>query len=278
MEMRYIISGILLVVPIPVDFLLFWGTRWFYGGLILSLLLISLPVLLKFLEDNKKQKFIESEWLEYVRGLVEGVRAGLAIPQCILNLKDKDFGYLTENTRKLANQVEWGIPVNDALQTFAKDTKNKVVKRSVAILIEAERSGGRMVDVLESVVNSVVSINMLKEERKSSTYTQVVQGYIVFFIFIGIMLVLEVKLLPMIQGMISGMSGGLSGVGLLEGAGEAQISLDFKRIFLSLITIQGIFAGLMIGKFSEGSIKYGIKHSIGLVVISLLIVLTISPP
>ena len=135
-----------------------------------------------------------------------------------------------------------------------------------------------MVEVLESVVNSVVSINILKEERKSSIFSQIVQGYIVFFIFIAIMLVMEVKLVPMIQGMIQGMQGGLSGAGIIEGTGEANVNLNFKRIFLSLIIIQGFFAGLMIGKFSEGSIKYGVKHSVALIVISLLIILTVAPP
>ena len=216
--------------------------------------------------------------MEYIRALVDGVRSGLPITQSIINLKDKDFGYLTEHTIKLAHQIEWGIPVTDAFNTFARDTKNKVIRRSVNILIQAEKSGGQMVEVLESVVNSVVSVNVLKEERKSSTFSQIVQGYIVFFIFIGIMLVLEVKLVPMIQGMVQGMQGGLSGVGFIEGAGEANVDLNFKRIFLSLIMVQGLFAGLMIGKFSEGSIKYGIKHSVGIIVISLLIVLTVSPP
>lgn len=278
MEIRYVISGILFATLLPINFILLFGTRWFYSGLILSLVLVALPLFLKFLNDNKKQKLIEVEWLEYVRALVDGVRSGLPITQSVINLRDKDFGYLTKHTKKLANQVEWGIPITDAFNIFARDTNNKVIKRSVGILMEAERSGGEIVDVLESVVNSVVSINILKEERKSSTYSQIVQGYIVFFIFIGIMLVLEVKLMPMIQGMVQNLQGGLSGVGMLEGVGESEINLDFKKIFLSLILIQGLFAGLMIGKFSEGSIKYGVKHSAALIVISLLIVLTVAPP
>ena len=278
MEIRYIISGALFATLVPINFILLYGTRWFYAGLIISLALTGLPAFLKFLNDNKKQKLIEIEWLEYIRALVDGVRSGLPITQSIINLKDKDFGYLTENTRKLANQIEWGIPIANAFLTFAKDTKNKIIKRSVNVLLQAEKSGGEMVEVLESVVNSVVSINILKEERKSSTFSQIVQGYVVFFIFIAIMLVMEVKLVPMIHNMTQGMQGGLSGAGLVEGTGEANVSLNFKRIFLSLIIIQGFFAGLMIGKFSEGSIKYGIKHSVALIVISLLIILTIAPP
>ena len=42
-----------------------------------------------------------------------------------------------------------------------------------------------------------------------------------------------------------------------------------------MILIQGFFSGLMIGKFSEGSIKYGVKHSLALVVVALLIITTV---
>jgi len=210
---------------------------------------------------------------------VESVKSGVPIPQSILNLRDRDFGALTNHVKKLAYQIEWGIPVKDGLNIFARDTDNKVIRRSVAIIIQAEESGGRMDDILGSVSDSVVSIERLKDERRSSTYSQIVQGYIVFFIFIGVMLMLEVKLMPMIQDMIKGLTGGVSGAGFFE-AGEAAVGseLNFKRIFLSLIVIQGVFAGLLIGKFSEGKIKYGVKHSFALVVIALLIILTVAPP
>ncbi len=270
--------GIFLFL-ISVDFSLFFGTRWFWSLLLLSFVLGGTPGYLIYLRETKRQKQIEIEFLEFVRSLVEGVKSGIPIPQSILNLRDKDLGDLSNHVKKLAYQIEWGIPVKDGLRIFARDTDNKVIRRSVAIITQAEESGGRMDDILESVADSVVSIERLKEERRSSTYSQIVQGYIVFFIFIGVMLMLEVKLMPMIQEMIKGITGGVSGAGFFEGGGEsAPVQLNFKRIFLSLIVIQGLFAGLLIGKFSEGKIKYGIKHSLALVVIALLIILTVAPP
>ncbi|MBI5803076.1 type II secretion system F family protein [Candidatus Pacearchaeota archaeon] len=276
---EFLIGIIAFLVLISVDFALFFGTRWFWSLLLLSFVFGGLPGYLMYLRENKRQKEIEIEFLEFIRSLVEGVKSGVPIPQSISNLRDKDFGALTNHVKKLAYQIEWGIPVKDALNIFARDTDNKVIKRSVAIITQATESGGRMDDILESVAESVVSIERLKEERKSSTYSQIVQGYIVFFIFIGVMLMLEVKLMPMIQDMIKGLTGGISGGGFFE-AGEtaAGSNLNFKRMFLSLIVIQGVFAGLLIGKFSEGKIKYGIKHSFALVVIALLIILTVAPP
>mgnify|MGYP001578350197 CR=1 FL=1 len=264
---------------ISVDFALFFNTRWFWSLLLSSFVLGCLPGYLLYLRENKRQKQIEIEFLEFIRALVEGVKSGIPIPQSILNLRDKDFGDLTKYVKKLAYQIEWGIPVKEGFGIFARDTDNKVIRRSVAIIIQAEESGGRMDDILESVADSVVSIERLKDERRSSTYSQIVQGYVVFFIFIGVMLMLEVKLMPMIQEMINGIAGGASGAGFFEaGVEAAPAQLNFKRIFLSLIVVQGVFAGLLIGKFSEGKIKYGIKHSFALVVIALLIILTVAPP
>ncbi len=264
---------------VSVDFALFFKTRWFWSLLLLSFVLGGLPTYLLYLKENKRQKEVEVEFLEFIRALVESVKSGIPIPQSILNLKDKDFGALTRYVKKLAYQIEWGIPVKEGLRIFARETDNKIIRRSVAIIIQAEESGGRMDDILEGVADSVVSIERLKDERKNSTYSQVVQGYIVFFIFIGVMLMLEVKLMPMIQDMLKGLTGGVSGGEFFE-SGEAATGtkLNFKRIFLSLIVVQGVFAGLLIGKFSEGKIKYGIKHSFALVVIALLLILTVAPP
>lgn len=280
MRKEYLIGIGLFFVFIILDFTILYNTRWFWSVLLFSFVLGGLPAFLTFLNENKRQKQVEVQFLEFIRGLEESVKTGIPIPQSILNLKNKDFGALNPYIQKLANQIEWGIPVQDALFIFARDTNNRVIKRSIGIITQAEESGGRMDDILRSVVESVVNIQRLKDERKSSTYSQIVQGYMVFFIFIGVMLLLEVKLMPMIQDMMKGMaSGGVSGAGFFEAGGAAKpAELDFKRIFLSLIVVQGVFAGLLIGKFSEGSIKYGIKHSAALVVIALLIVLTVAPP
>ena len=133
-----------------------------------------------------------------------------------------------------------------------------------------------MDEVLESVTTSVQSVKELKDERKSNAFSQTVQGYIVFYIFVIIMLMLQVKFLPKIQEMSSQVTG--SGLGVFGTGGGAPTNLNMKIILLELITVQGVFAGLMIGKFSEGKARYGIKHSVILVVTSLLVILTVSPP
>ena len=157
-----------------------------------------------------------------------------------------------------------------ALVTFSLDTNNKVIKRSISIIVEAEQSGGDISDILSSVVDSVINVKKMKEERKASVFSQMVQGYVVFYVFIGVMLILQLWLFPKLGNLSGTIQSGLSGfTGLFSVSGNV---FDLDTTFFGLIMIQGFFAGIMIGKFSEGTLKNGLLHSLILMISAALIV------
>lgn len=276
---KYFIGVILAIAILLFDFYLFLilgNKRWLFSLIILALTVGWIQFWIDLYNENKRQKEIELQFLEFIRNLVSNVRSGVSIPKSVINTAYEDYGALSNYTKKLARQVEWGIPIHKALITFANDTNNKVIKRSVSIIIEADESGGDIADILESVATSVINIKKMREERRSSVFSQIVQGYIVFFVFIGIMLVLQVWLFPKISniGATEGISTVLGGVteNQIIGKGET-INLDF--IFFSMLLIQGFFAGIMIGKFSEGTLKQGLIHSLILMTSAALIIFTV---
>jgi flagellar protein FlaJ len=146
---------------------------------------------------------------------------------------------------------------------FAREAKSPTINRAIGLIAQAERAGGKIETVLESVALSVNQIETIKKERKASISNLVTQGYIIFIVFIVIMLVLEIKILPLITG-----------IATPEGTGAPQTSsMDpdaLSKPILYLLIIQSLFAGLVIGKLSEGSIFNGIKHSFILVALTLL--------
>ncbi len=275
-QLRHLLGFVLGIVVFAIDFILFYKplTRWFQPLIVIGFLLIGMPYILDFFKENKRQKEIELKFLEFVRNIVGTVKAGVPIPRAILQVSKEDYGALTQYVRKLARHIEWGIPTHTALITFSNDTNNKVIKRSVAIVIEAEKSGGNMEDVLQAVSNSVVEIKKIKEERKASVYSQIVQGYLVFFVFIIIMMVLQVKLLPPLQN-ISNLTIVGFGETFKNVSGQPGSLNNLDNTFLFLILIQGFFVGVMIGKFSEGNLKFGLKHSLILMVLGYLIISTV---
>ena len=85
---------------------------------------------------------------------------------------------------------------------------------------------------------------------------------------------MKVYMIPKL-GSIGGELGqglGTIGVGASVSSGGA---LNFGPIFIATIVVQGLFAGLMLGKFSEGDYTSGIKHSLIMVIGGYLLITTI---
>jgi flagellar protein FlaJ len=266
------ISGLLLIIKVS-----FFDMTTFYFVLGIAVVVAGLPFFTNLLLEARREKSVDSMFLEFSRDLVEGVKAGTPISKSIINLKGKDYGSLNPYIEKLANQISLGIPVKDALETFSKDVKSPVISRAVSLIKEAEIAGGKIESILESVAFSVAQIEKLKKERKAAVYSLTVQGYIIFMIFILIMLVMEFKIIPILSNLGSiGLSGNLGQIGAsgMDATNNAAAGLspsDFAKPFLILLLTQGFFAGLIVGKISEGTVKGGLKHSFILVALAWLL-------
>lgn len=246
----------------------------------ISLAVVGLPFIYSLTIESKQEEEINSMFLEFSRNLAESVTTGTPISKSIVNMKKRNYGVLSRHIVKLANQIELGIPVGKALENFSSDIGSNVIDRAVGLIREAERAGGEIDYILDSVAKSISEIDKLKKERQAAVYNLVVEGYIIFFIFIGIMLVMQFKILPLVadigsvsaltSGDIGGLQSGLSNQ--VEEDPEEQVDLveSIGRSFLYLLIAQGLFTGLVIGKISEGKVKRGIKHSAILVIAAFL--------
>ena len=228
------------------------------------------PFVILSIAENKNQREKEDMFLEFSRTLVESVDSGTPISKSIINMKSKKFGALSPHVEKLANQIELGIPLQQALETFAYDTESKTIIRSITLIREADKTGGNINNILQSVAQSVSETEKLRAERRAGISSIVMEGYIIFFIFIIIMIIMEFWLLPM-TAEISNISGIGDFSGASAGAEKNNIDMsEFSIAFLSLLITQGLFAGLIIGKLAEGNLKAGIKHSFIMVAMAIL--------
>jgi len=271
-----IIGIIVALIIIILSFIFLRESDIFYFLLGISFVIAGLPFFISLIVESSASREKEEMFLEFSRNLVESVKAGTPISRSILNIRSKDYGSLSPYIQKLANQISLGIPVKTSLETFARDIKSQTITRAVTIISESEKAGGRIEDVLDSVAKSVAQIEKLRKERSAAMYNLIVQGYIIFLIFIVIMLVMQFKILPIASGLgetfgeaEAGDYGGTFG-GLLGMGGEKATPEQLARPFLVLLIVQGFFAGLVIGKLSEGKIQAGLKHSFILILLAVL--------
>ena len=136
--------------------------------------------------------------------------------------------------------------------------------------MESHKFGGKLIETFEALSGTAIEVERLRAERKLFLNSQIITGYIIFFVFLAVIIGLEKYLVPSF-GQVSAQSlTSLSGTGA---ASQANLQKEYGEIFRNLILMQGLFAGLTVGKMSEGAVVSGIKHSIFMMVTGILVFL-----
>ncbi len=294
MGIRHKIGIILGIFILIVDIIYLSDAPIFVPLIILAVTVAWAQFWIDFFVRRARQKELEKRFPDFVRNLVGAIKSGMPLGEAIEHIAKTDYGSLNYFIKRLANQISWGIPVHRALVSFANGTKNTVIKRAISTVIEAERAGGNIEDVLETVTESVINIKNMRESRKAAIHSQVIQSYIIFFVFLAVMIVIQNFLIPYMMGIEQEVLPGLgeAGVGVIRlGMGNIvrKVSLDFSSlpglvtslrswltslngIFLMLALMEGFFAGVIIGKLAEGELRAGLKHSLILMTIAFFII------
>lgn len=218
-------------------------------NLVAVVVVLGIPLLVKYSEYSRVKK-IESLFPKFMRDITENIKTGMTLPQAIRSASANQYDILTLYVRDMSAKISWGIPFETVLTDFADKVGSDSMRRTVNTVIEAHRSGGTMETVMEAVVESLHELEKIRKERSASIYSQMINGYLIYIVFLGVMVGMSAFLIPTFQ------------------FGEIQGDLPaiFSELFRNLIIIQGFFAGIAIGKMAEGNISAGIKHSLVLVI------------
>ncbi|MEM7825428.1 MAG: type II secretion system F family protein [Candidatus Aenigmatarchaeota archaeon] len=260
-EILILTSSLLSIFLIFLDFLFFSSIpEVFQVILIIATGFLFSPIIFLKYTEHKKIKQLEGIFPVFLRDFAESVRSGMTLPQALKSVSYNDYKTLSPYVKKMAAQVDWGINVDKVLQNFAKESKSKLIRRIVSSVVETHRFGGNLTDTLEALCNTAFEIEKLREERKLYLQSQMVTGYLVFFLFLAIIIIMQRFLIPVLsQPKIP-----------FEQKYEEKLSESYRILFQNLIIIQGFFAGLIVGKMSEGALAAGIKHSLFMIFAGIL--------
>lgn len=257
-----IMNSILVGSILAVNFLLLRESPTLFPSInIIAMFIFVFPiVLIRYGEYNRK-KNVEELFPIFLRDFVESIRGGMTVPSALKAITRNDYKSLDPYVKKMSAQLDWGIPVERVLMNFAKESESKLIKRIISSVRESHRFGGNLADTLEALSNTAVEIERLRAERKLYLNSQMITGYIVFFVFLAVMIGLEKFLIPSLTEVSTG----------LEAETPDTFGAEFHEIFRNLILIQGLFAGLSTGKMAEGSVIAGLKHSMIMMFLGFLV-------
>ncbi len=225
---------------------------------VVSAVIAFVPFLIRWYGTFNRRKNVENYFPIFLRDFIEAVRSGMTLPQSFRHVSVNDYGPLGDYVRKMSAQLDWGIPINKVLLNFSKDTKSKLIGRIVSTVIESHNVGGNLTDTFEALSRTTAEVDKLRRERVLYLQSQLITGYIVFFVFLAVIIGLQLFLTPSLTSLPTGALGAAGTTGAEATARASQ----YNEIYRNLILIQGLFAGLAVGKMSEGTMVAGIKHSL----------------
>ena len=241
-------------------------TFYFIGAAV-----VAIPsIVIKYFE-NKRVKDMEKNFPIFLQDFVETIRGGMSLPQAFKTISVNQYGPLTPLVRKMSAQLDWGIPVETVLLNFAKETHSRLISRIVSTVMESHKFGGKLLETFEALSGSAIEVERLRAERRLFLNSQIVTGYIIFFVFLAVIIGLEKYLVPSLgqvstQSLTRISSGG-------PAISQANLAKEYSSLFRNLILMQGLFAGLTVGKMSEGAIVAGVKHSAFMMVAGIIVFL-----
>lgn len=223
----------------------------------------------------KRIKQIESRLPDFLRDVAEAGRFGMTLAEAIVVASSGRYGALTPEIKKMAAQIEWGVPANEALRLFAERVKTPLVQRMTSIIMKASDAGGNVADVLTMVAHDARE-TMLTETEKSivmSTYVSVI--YISFFVFIATIVILTASFLPQMELAGSQLKEATEKIGTAQMGSVSGIDVTIipsvEFAFLLATLAHAVGDGIMAGVLQKGSVAIGLRHSFIMLLVAFLI-------
>ena len=225
------------------------------------MIFIGVPAFFIYYLDNKKRYAIDRNLPYLLREIATAQRTGMALPRAVAEASKRDYGPLGPELKKLAAKLTWGIPFNRAMLSFRDAVSTPLSKQATLLIIEAERSGGQLEQIFEAARSHVQELLNIKEDRIGQIRPYIYIVYAAFLILSGVVVILFYTFFFAFADPAASTT-------------NFQIDVDvplYRILFLHLILIEAIFAGLIAGKMIEGRSISGLHHSAILIGIGWLI-------
>ncbi len=236
--------------------------------IVFTVYLVVIPLMIFHEYKKRREDRIQSLIPDFLKKLASTNETGMTLRDSIKLMTRSDIG-LSKEIKKIWNDIEWGLAINEALVRFANRVRTHLVSRSVTLLTKANESSGDIGEVLNVAARDVAAEQELRNERRTNMFIYVVIIYISFLVFIGIIYIISTTFLSeMVKAGEKVSASGGTGVPLSLSREKLDV---YNRMFFHGALIQGFCSGLIAGVMGEGNALSGLKHSVIMITIGYLL-------
>jgi len=225
---------------------------------------------------QKNVKQIERRLPEFLRDVAEAGRFGMTLAEAIVVASSGRYGKLTPEIKKMAAQIDWGVPATEALRLFATRVDTPMVNRVVSIIVKSSDAGGDVADVLAMVSHDAKETQLTEDERRIAMSTYIAVIYISFLVFLVTIWILNVTFLPKIRESGTQLEAQIEQTGtagqiespLAGNIDEVILGLQVAFFFAAIVHAMG--DGILAGVLDAGKVANGLRHSFLMLLIALI--------
>jgi archaeal flagellar protein FlaJ len=250
--------------------------RFLYWVVVATLAFVG-PYGFYLAKKHREIKLIERRLPDFLRDVAEAGRFGMTLADAIVVSSAGRYGKLTPEIKKMAAQINWGVPATEALRLFSVRVKTPMVGRVVAIIVKSSDAGGDVADVLTMVSHDTKENQLTEDERRISMSTYIAVIYISFMVFLVTIWILNVTFLPKMLEASGALSGG--DTSLVNASPLAQnlpeVVFNIRIAFFISLIVHAVGDGILAGVLDTGRIPNGMRHSFIMLLIAFFAFLVI---
>ncbi|MGC8567778.1 MAG: type II secretion system F family protein [Candidatus Micrarchaeia archaeon] len=226
--------------------------------------LIFAYMIMQYRIDARKSK-VEAILADFFQITAANLRSGVSLDKSMLLSARPEFGFFSDDIKKMIDEVFGGKRLEDALTDFSKRYTSLELQHAIRMINESLRYGGAMADLIEQLARDIRDQQLTQKEISGQLFL-----YSIFIAFAGVAAApvlygLTSQMIVITDGVWKGIlasnPNGLpsEGVGFLKPSPPVITPQEYENFSIIAIIIITAFASLIMSAISSGSAAKGLK-------------------
>jgi flagellar protein FlaJ len=239
----------------------------YWDFIFLAIIILIAPVGFYNYLKLKTKKEMQQRLPDFLVEIGDSLSTGMNIFESIKAAEKGHYGKLSPEIKKMKTQLSWNISMKNVLFDFANRMKSAIVQRIIIVIDKGLMMGGNTPRIFKAAAKEVDQVNQVENQRRSimSIYALVI--VICFFVFLAIVIILNATIYKDYIEIQAKQA--ISGRSPIKLSTVDPLLLEYT--LYSFVFVQSLGAGILAGFMMDGKISSGVRYSVILGIISMIV-------
>jgi archaellum biogenesis protein FlaJ (TadC family) len=223
--------------------------------------------------EKQRVRTFERAFAQFLFEMADAMRGGLDPAKALVELAGTHTNILRKPLRIAADGVQVGRPFDVVLKNMVVPMKSPLITRYAELIADASSVGGETAAVVHRAAKDLDEFIKIDLERRNALVLPVAVLYVAFGVLMAVLFAL-LSIEPSLGSVsLSLISGGANPLSKTASGATTVPKIAYSALeerFFDLMMINSIGTGVIIGAFTEGKPRYGLLHSLGLLIVTIV--------